>query len=203
MIATIIDIVASRDATPRNRRLLDKKLRNMLIQTFEQFEKYCDAIPTLTQGDSIELLTHSWEPIVFLFHRLLMEELEFRVGLGTGKIIVHNEKADECDGPAFWNAREALDEIRQMRYMSRPAGLSIDENASSEEKNVVIYSLLILSVLLGLSTTQLRQCFYFIWEKKTISDISEILKMSKANVSKTLNKTSCYLLDDVMTYLDR
>ena len=203
MIATIIDIVASRDATPRNRRMLDKKLRNILSQTFEQFEKYCDAIPTLTQGDSIELLTHSWEPIVFLFHRLLMEELEFRVGIGTGKIIVHNENADECDGPAFWNAREALDEIRQMKYLSRPAGFSIDEKTSSEEKNAVIYSVLFLTALLGLSTAQLQYCFYFIWKKKSISEISETLKTSKPNVSKTLSRTPCNLLKEVMSYLDR
>jgi hypothetical protein len=202
MIATIIDIVASRDASPRNRRMLDKKLRGVLIQIYEQFEKYCDAIPTLTQGDSIELLTHSWEPIVFLFHRLLMEELDFRVGLGTGKIIVHNENADECDGPAFWNAREALDEIRQMKYLSRPAGFSIDEKTSSDEKNAVVYSVLFLTALLGLSTAQLQYCFYFIWKKKSISEISEILKTSKPNVSKTLSRTPCNLLKEVMSYLD-
>ncbi|MFX1579279.1 MAG: SatD family protein [Promethearchaeota archaeon] len=202
MIATIIDIVASRDVTPGNRRMLDKKIRNMLIQTFKQFEKYCDAIPTLTQGDSIELLTHSWKPIVFLFHRLLMEELEFRVGIGTGKIIVHNENADECDGPAFWNARQALDEIRQMKYLSRPAGFSIDENTLSEEKNAVVYSVLFLTALLGLSTAQLQYCFYFIWKKKSISEISETLKTSKPNVSKTLSRTPCNLLKEVMSYLD-
>ena len=101
MIAAIIDIVASRDINARERRRLDTKIRNLLVQTHGRFNEYCVAIPALTQGDSMELLVSSWQPLVFLFHRVLMEDLAFRVGLGTGEIIIHKENADECEGPAF------------------------------------------------------------------------------------------------------
>jgi len=203
MIAAIIDIVASRDATVRERRRLDKEIRSLLSQTYKRFKKHCFAIPALTQGDSIELLVSSWHPIVFLFHKLLMEDLEFRVGLGTGEVIIHNENADDCDGPAFWNAREALDEIKSTKYMNRPAGFKIDEETSTEENNAVVSSILFLTTLHGLSTTQLQHCFYYIWEKKRISEIAQVVKTSKGNVSKTLSKTPCYLLEEVMTFLDR
>jgi len=203
MIAAIIDIVASRDADVRERRRLDKEIRGLLDQTYERFKEYCLAIPALTQGDSVELLVRSWQPIVFLFQRLLMEELEFRVGLGTGEVTLHKEIADECDGPAFWNAREALDEIKNTKYLNRSAGFKIDEKTSNHEYNAVVNSILFLTTLLGLSTTQLRHCFYYIWEKKRISEIAKAVKTSKGNVSKTLSKTPCYLLKEVMKFLDR
>ncbi|MFX0044995.1 MAG: SatD family protein [Candidatus Hermodarchaeota archaeon] len=203
VIAAIIDIVASRDADVRERRRLDEEIRGLLDQTYKRFKEYCVATPAMTQGDSVELLVSSLQPIVFLFHRLLMDGLEFRVGLGTGGVVLQKENADECDGPAFWNAREALDEIKRMRYMNRTAGFKIDEKASNNENNAVVNSTLFLTTLLGLSTTQLQHCFYYIWEKKRISEIAQAVKTSKANVSKTLSRTPCYLLEKVMSFLDR
>ena len=202
MIAAIIHIVASRDADVRERRRLDKEIRGVLDQTYERFKEYCLAIPALTQGDSVELLVRSWQPIVFLFHRLLMEGLEFRVGLGTGEVILHKEIADECDGPAFWNAREALDEIKSTKYMNRSVGFRIDEKTSDHEYNAVVNSILFFTTLIGLSTTQLQQCFYYLWEKKRVSEIAGVVKTSKGNVSKTLSKTPCYLLENLVTFLD-
>jgi hypothetical protein len=202
MIAAIIDIVASRDADVRERKRLDKEIRSLLDQTYKRFKEYCVAIPALTQGDSVELLVRSWQPIVYLFHRLLMEDLEFRVGLGTGEVILHKEIADECDGPAFWNARAALDEVKSTKYMSRSAGFEIDEKTSNAESYAVVKSILFLTTLLSLSTTQLQHCFYYIWEKKSISEIAQAVETSKGNVSKTLSKTPCYLLERVMTFLD-
>ncbi|MBN2229295.1 MAG: hypothetical protein JW779_06840 [Candidatus Thorarchaeota archaeon] len=202
MIATIIDIVSSKDINAHERKKLDKKIRDILCQTHTRFREYCLAIPTLTQGDSIELLVTSWQPIVFLLHRLLMEELKFRVGLGTGTAIIQKEVADECDGSVFWNARNAIDEIKKMKYMSISLGFIIDDKTSSDERNAVTNSVLLYTSLLSLTTAQLEYCFYYIWEKKQISEISEVTRTSKGNISKTLSKTPCYLLERVMAFLN-
>lgn len=203
MIAVIVDIVASRDVDTRERRRLYEKLQDLLELTYNRNREHCVATPVLTQGDSMELLVNSWHPIVFLFHKLLIEELEFRVGLGTGEIIIYKEKADECDGPAFWNAREALDEIKDAKYMKRSAGFKVDENASDSENNAVINSILFFTTLLGLSTTQREHCYYYIWEKMRISEIAKVVKTSKGNISKTLSRTPCYLIGRVMTFLSK
>ena len=202
MIAAIIDIVASREVTARDRKKMDREIRNLLLKTYDRFKEHCLAIPTLTQGDSVELLVTNWFPIIFVFHNLLMENYDLRVGFGTGKVIVHNENADECDGPVFWNARHAMDEIKRAKYMKSPAGFKFDEKTSSNETNAVINSILFLTTLLGLSSAQLQHCFRFIWEKKSISEIAKAAKTSKGNISKTLSKTPCYLLEKVVTFLD-
>lgn len=200
MIAAIVDIVGSKDISAGERKRLDSELRKAMNDTCDRFREHCLAAPALTQGDSIELLVSSWEPIVYLCHRLLAEDLEFRLGLGTGTIVIQKETADECDGPAFWNAREALDEIKRLKYMSRPAGFKIDVESPKDEEGAVINTLLFLTTLLGLSTTQLQHCYHYIWEKRSITEIAEVTETSKGNVSKVLNKTPCYLLETVMKY---
>jgi hypothetical protein len=202
MIAAILDLVASRKSSMHQRKELDREIRSILNQVYQRFREFCIAVPALTQGDTIEVLSSSWRPLFFLFHYLLMEGLEFRVGLGTGKIIVRNENADECDGPAFWNAREALDDVKQKKYMARTAGFSIDKVSPPEEKDAVIYSILFLTTLLGLTQKQLRHCFYRIWEKKQITGIADEVRSSVGNVSKSLSGTPCYLLASVLAYLD-
>jgi hypothetical protein len=201
MIAAIFDIVASRDVDIKERKRLDGVLRRAMNHTYDRFKEHSPAVPALTQGDSIELLVDSWEPIVYLCHRLLMEDLEFRVGLGTGSIVIQKESADECDGPAFWNAREALNKIKSKKYKSRPAGFKVDEESTRSESNAVVRTLLFFMALLGLSTTQLQHCYFYLWEDKSISEIAETTGTSKGNVSKTLSKTPCYLLDDLLRYL--
>lgn len=131
-----------------------------------------------------------------------MDGTELPVGLGTGDLTIHKKKADECDGPAFWNAKEALDEIKQMRYMSRSAGFSIDEDSSATESTIVIESILFLTTLLGLTRTQLQHCYQYIWEKRSISEIAEAVETSKGNVSRSLSKTPCYLVQRIMAYLN-
>ena len=202
MIAVIIDIVASRDVDAHSRKKLDKKLREILNEVYERFKETCVAVPTLTQGDSMELLVISWQPIVFLFHRLLMDSFEFRVGFGTGEILIQKENTDECDGPAFWNARDALNEIKNAKYMDRSAGFKFDERTMLNEINAVIQSILIFTTLVSLSAMQVRYCFYYIWENKQISKIAEVTRRSKGNISKTLSKTPCYLIEKVMSFLD-
>ncbi len=202
MIAVIIDIVASREFTARKRKSLDKKIRKILIEMYNRFTKNCLAVPSLTQGDSIELLVNNWLPIIFILHRLLMDDLELRVGLGTGKVIVHNEDADECDGPVFWNARQALDQVKRAKYMKSPVGFIFDKRTSNKEENIVINSILFLTTLLGLSPVQRRYCFHYIWEEKSVSEIAMTVKTSKGNVSKTLSKTPCYLLEKLVSFLN-
>ncbi len=202
MIAVIVDIVASRETEIGKRRELDKALRELLKRVHNRFEEDCLAHPALTQGDSLELLVSSWRPIVFVFQSLLMKELEFRVGLGTGEVTIRKKNADECDGPAFWNAREALNEIKEMKYMTRTAGFKIDDKSSEEESNMVIVSLLFLTSLLGMTPTQVRHCYHYIWEKKRVSEIAPVVGTSKGNVSRSLSKTPCYLLERIMAHID-
>ena len=201
MIAVIIDLIASRDVSAQQRRALNKKVKKLLYETYERFEKYCKARPSLTQGDSIEVLVASWLPIIYIFHRLLIENLQFRVGIGTGKMVILRENADDCDGPAFWNAREAIIDAKRIKHLRSNVGIRLAEKTSSKETCVVTNSLLFLAALQTLSPAQLRYCYNYLWEEKQIARIAERVKTTPGNVSKTLGKTPCYLLNEVLLLL--
>jgi hypothetical protein len=202
MIAAIIDIVASRDVSTQKRKKMFEEIRVLLNRIYSRFEKSCVAVPSLTQGDSIELLVVHGHPIVFLFHSLLMRDIEFRVGIGTGEVTILNKDVDHCDGPAFWNARESLNRVKGAKYMSSPAGFKVDEKTSCSEKSDVMNSILFLSSLTQMNLTQLRLCYYNIWEEKNLSEIAEIVGTTKGSVSRSLSVTPCYLLGKVLSFLD-
>ncbi len=202
MIAVIIDLIESRKMSQSRRRTTDKLIRKLLNNTYVRFEKYCQAIPSLTQGDSIELLVNHWTPIIFIFHSLLKNGLKFNVGFGTGKIIIKKKNADDCDGPAFWNAREAINIVKNRKQLRRGAEVVLDKNTPPEEKCTISNSILFLTSLLNLSPKQLQYSYYYIWEEKQITKIAKIVKSTKGNVSMVLNRSSCFLLDRMVSFYE-
>jgi len=203
LIAVIVDLVVSREAGTRGKKRLDRRMRKILAEVRNRFGSQCGATPSLTQGDSIELLVTGPIPVMYLFHRLMVEGMRFRVGLGTGRITVYNEYADECDGPAFWNAREALEEIRRSKHMKRRAAFRVSEKGKRGEEESVLYCVLFLAALQGMTATQLRLCFRHLWHGEGVTQIAKAVKTSLANVSKALGKTPCYLLADILSWLGR
>ncbi len=133
MIAGIIDLVGSKALTLEDRQKLNDELRAVLKGIYERFKEFCIARPSLTQGDSIELLVNHWKPIAFLFHKLLIKQLDFSVGFGTGEVHILREFADECDGPAFWNARAALENVKKTKAKRLIVDFVIDEGSKKED----------------------------------------------------------------------
>jgi len=202
-IAVIIDLTESRIVKVKDRRKLDEELRSALQTVYKRYKKHCIAKPTLTQGDSLELLVNNWMPAIYLFHKLLLKELEFRVGLGASTIHLLRESADECDGPAFWNARGALDEIRSMKRKKVIANFRAEDSTPKEEIAHIATSILYLINLRSLTTQQLRYCYYYMWEGKNITQIAKITRRSKSNISKNLAKTQCYTIMRLVNLLEQ
>jgi len=199
-IAAIIDLAESRAI--EDRKKLDEVLRSTIREAYDRFKKNCLASPTLTQGDSVELLVNNWKPVIFLFHKLLLMGLEFRVGLGASMIHLFRENADECDGPAFWNAREALEEVKSLKRKRVIANFKVEDETPKEEITYIATSILFLTNLRALTASQLKYCYYYLWEGKNISQIAEMTKTSKSNVSKNLARTQCYTLKRLIDLLE-
>ena len=201
-IAVIIDLVASKSIGKKVRVTLDEKGRSFLKTTYNRFKFSCLAKPTLTQGDSIELLVKDWWPIIFLFHRLLMENLIFTVGLGTTSTSLLKEFADECDGQAFWNARNALNKIKERKKQKIIANFILEKNTPREEVKSVTNSLLFLTVLRLLTKQQIMYCYFYLWENKTITEIATLFNTSKGNISRRLGDSLCFTIKKILLLQD-
>ncbi|MGQ4834265.1 MAG: SatD family protein [Candidatus Asgardarchaeia archaeon] len=200
MFAVIIDLVGSKKLSVEERKSMNKKVRDILKQLTKNFKEFCIAKPSLTQGDSIELLINHWKPVVYLFHRLLILKLNFAAGFGTGEIHVLREFADECDGPAFWNAREALEKIKEIKRERIIANLKVSSNTSKENIEYILDAILFLTVLKQFSQPQLEYAYYYLWEDMTVSKIAQLTNTSKGNVSKVLSRGEVYTLKRVIDF---
>ena len=191
-IATIIDIIGSkRMPSDERKRIID--IVDMVIKSVNKLEKHSIksalmAYPAITGGDSLEILAKKSEPILYILHQLLMRDIPIRLGIGIGKIDILKRSADECDGPAFWAARQALEEGQKNK-----ANAWVIAHESSELWEALEAKSLGLVFLLleRMSLEQRRYCFYYIWEDMKLKEIAKKEGVSVSNVSQIVKKTNC------------
>lgn len=108
-LVVIIDIIESR-------KLLNAK--NLIASALEETLKQYDEVGVsgaLTHGDEIQFVlpvTTGKTPIfeIITYFAAMIHPIRFRAGIGAGEIFDYKAKTSptSLDGPAFWNAREAI-----------------------------------------------------------------------------------------------
>jgi len=194
-IVAIVDIVASRELTSRDREKLVSRIESLVNEFNDKWRSELVAKGAITGGDSVEITSKSWIPIIHLLHSLLLINNMFRVGIGAGKITLIREYADQCDGPAFWKAREAMNAAKSQDL---PIIFSIDKTASRQEGEDVKKLVLAYTLLLKMSSSQRKYCFDYIWENKKITEIARKYGTSKSNISISIKKSLCRSLKIVI-----
>jgi hypothetical protein len=113
------DIVKSRDIQDR------ATFQSHLIETMEflnnRFKRTLVSSMMVNSGDSFQGIFSSGSPILCIADALrfsLAGYCSLRLGLGFGEITTEIERKSSilCDGPAFWNAKEALDGLYEENY---------------------------------------------------------------------------------------
>ncbi len=194
-IVAIIDVIASRKLENESRKKLINDLDSLLKEFNKAWRNKLIAKSTITGGDSIEVAARSWIPIISLLHALLLLNIKFRVSIGAGELNIIRKHADECDGPAFWKARDALEKAKSRDI---PIVYSLDKTANDLEREDVKKLTLAYSLLLKMSHIQRKYCYDFIWRNKTITEIARKYGTTKSNISMTIKKSMCRLLKRVI-----
>jgi hypothetical protein len=113
------DVVKSRDIPDR------AKFQAHLIETMSSVNKrFPDSLVSslmVNSGDSFQGIFSSHVPLLQLCDVLrfsLSPYCAVRLGLGFGEITTAIDRKSSilCDGPAFWNAKEALDSLYEENY---------------------------------------------------------------------------------------
>ena len=193
LLAAIFDLIKSREMSGRA-----EEIRNLVKMGIELVEDRWDrelvARPALTAGDSVEFLVGDWRPVTFFFHYSLTHRLRFRVGLGAGRVDVIREFADECDGPAFWSARDALERLDLERSGGSVLDFEKGEGMDQKDRENLLTATLTMAMLAEMPDRRLTYCFRRVWFGEGVSDIARRYGVSKGNVSKTLRGTGCFIL---------
>ncbi|MDK2464778.1 MAG: SatD family protein [Candidatus Korarchaeota archaeon] len=197
-VAVVVDLSGSRKMEVRKKVRLYGEIGRLLGESHSRFRRECLVRPALTAGDSVEFLVNWWRPPTFFLHALKVSvpDVEFRVGVGAGEVHVLGESADECDGPAFWRAREALEDLKLIRGVGREsiADLKVDPSAGPSDVHLAGVISLTVGLLANMSERKLAYCYHHAWLGEKMSDIAREFGVTRGNVSKVLRGTDCRLL---------
>ena len=116
--ALIGDIIESRHLA--NRAQQQEALSQVLDNLNDRYQAHLASRFSLTLGDEFQGLVKVGAPIFQMIDelRLALPELNLRFGLGLGEILTSINPALSlgADGPAYWRAREAIQQVHQQHH---------------------------------------------------------------------------------------
>lgn len=111
--AIIGDIIESKKISERFK--VQEKLEEVLAQMNGEYAPFIASNFTITIGDEFQGLLSDSTKILEIIDRIKisMQPVDIRFGIGVGEITtkINNRLSIGADGPAYWNAREAILEI--------------------------------------------------------------------------------------------
>lgn len=114
-LALIADVIDSK--TVQERFDLQKQLEKTLQKINELFKDYLASSFTLTLGDEFQALLKMDAPVFQIIDTLRSEltPTQLRFGIGLGEIVTAIDPLQSvgADGPAYWNARAAINFVHQ------------------------------------------------------------------------------------------
>lgn len=120
-IAMIGDIRYSKNI--QNRGAIQKKLNKILNAINEDYSKDIAAKFVITLGDEFQVLlregNHILEIIRTIQRQLYPIEVRFGIGIGSITTAINKEAAIGADGPAYYAARNMIDDLRIMEKKLR------------------------------------------------------------------------------------
>lgn len=109
-IAIIGDIIDSTNIV--NRSKVQEELKQVLAEVNSNYKTHIASKWTITLGDEFQALLRPNRDILKMLDYISykMSSIEIRFGIGLGEIYtdIEYETSIGADGPAYWNAREAI-----------------------------------------------------------------------------------------------
>lgn len=128
--AVIGDIIASKKL--ENRFAVQENLKEILEIINKEYESDIASNFTITIGDEFQGLLKKGGRVIEIVDKIKisMQKVDIRFGIGIGEIKTRiNKLSIGADGPAYWNAREAISEIHKDNdYGNAKIMIRADEN---------------------------------------------------------------------------
>lgn len=113
-IAVIGDLIKSKEI--ESRAEIQSKLRMTLDNMNRDYASMIASDFTITLGDEFQGVLNHGSSILEILDRIKfeMKPVEIRFGIGIGEIVTEMDRNQSlgADGPAYWNAREAIITVR-------------------------------------------------------------------------------------------
>jgi len=201
-LVLIGDIVSSRRI--KNRREIQTKLNKLFKKINNNNENVLSPF-TITLGDEFQVVYSKADSLFGSIWQILLnvfpEKLRFSIGVGDITTKINQKQAIGMDGPAFYNARKGLDELKQNGHLLNISGDNKEELAVLKQVLFLISHLIynwkktrlnVLSLLNdGVSayeiSKKLRITDKAVYKNINAGALQIILKLTK-EISKNINK---------------
>ena len=140
-LALIADVIDSKMVQERFN--LQKQLEKTLRKMNELFGDYLASCFTLTLGDEFQALLKMDAPVFQIIDTLRSElsPTQLRFGIGLGEIVTAIDPLQSigADGPAYWNARAAINLVHQKNDYGNP---QVYFSSGNDSKDLLVNALI-------------------------------------------------------------
>ena len=203
MVAVIGDLVRSRESPRR------ADTQRALLVALRRANGHVPAVQQLrsTIGDEFQAIYADLADglrATLLVHLLMRRSSDVRFGLGLGAVTVFDPAAQPVsqDGPAWWSARDAIDDVKRAAHRQGHARTTrtrfkaaATENASTPNSSIVNAFLVLQDELVANLSDRASEMVALRIEGRTISEIGRSLNVSASAVSQALAKGGYALVD--------
>lgn len=208
-IAVIGDIKESKKIT--NRSEVQKKLKQILEKIND---KYTDDISSkfmITLGDEFQGLLCNGKNIMNIIFEIERDmypvKIRFGVGAGTITTAVNKEMSIGADGPGYYNARNAIEIIKEneKKKQTNAADIRFEAEGSNQATTIMINTILsLLTVIKNSWSDRQRE---IIWDMLQYQDnqvdAANRFKIKQPAIQKSLAKGKYYAYKDALDTIER
>jgi predicted DNA-binding protein YlxM (UPF0122 family) len=181
------DIKGSRAFSPEEWRIIQRKIKTALMEISTSYSSDLLRDLTITLDDEFQGVLHSPEKSYDVFVRLQDSiPVEFRCGIGIGKIEELSSEITEMRGKSFFRSREALELAKKFGYPVVVKSADEMNNLMDETINAILS---LIATIQSTWTERQREVVTFcrVHGDYTYSDIARELNVSKQSISQVLN----------------
>ena len=195
-LALIADVIDSKMVEERFD--LQKQLEKTLQTMNELFGEFLASSFTLTLGDEFQALLKADAPVFQIIDTLRSEltPTQLRFGIGLGEIVTDIDPLQSigADGPAYWNARAAINLVHQKNDYGNT---QIYFSCGNDSKDLLVNALIASgeAIRSGWRGSQeeilldlLKRCVYS--ENFSQQDLAQSLEINPSALSKRLKSSS-------------
>lgn len=207
-IAVIGDIKESKKIT--NRSEVQKKLKQILEKIND---KYTDDISSkfmITLGDEFQGLLCNGKNIMNIIFEIERDmypvKIRFGVGAGTITTAVNKEMSIGADGPGYYNARNAIEIIKEneKKKQTNAADIRFEAEGSNQATTIMINTILsLLTVIKNSWSDRQRE---IIWDMLQYQDnqvdAANRFKIKQPAIQKSLAKGKYYAYKDALDTIE-
>ena len=208
-LAIIGDIKGSKKLT--NRDNIQINLKETLLRVNKLFANSIASKFTITLGDEFQGLLNCSEPLFSILQEIerVMYPVHIRFGIGIGAIIteIDPDLALGADGPAYYNARIAINYIKQSEKKNQTKAADIRIEACNDSLLPVDLINTILSLLTAVKQGWSAQQRQVIWDmlahRDTQANAAKRLSIRQPSVQKSLSSGNYYAYQEALNTLKK